>query len=267
MLKQHQTEYDLFLRESLKAYPRESPSSLVLALLAIYRDLPLGAFHNHFCLFDHTHFSDRDLVSLQLRIIRTSDVGYMGYLSDFLRDRTRSQECFAGPKLFAHAAMYCLNYLCDHTAFAQKAPPRMTPRRRRRRQYTPWKWHRRVRREDIGGWRVTPWLWLRRPTLYGSVSQTRVLHHKTNDLIYIHSPHVDISMPSEHNDPVIMYRVNSEKYHLALIYLIYFLPRAAQLDDLAQMCQRLTFASRSQDFPRESARARSCMRIYVAQGE
>ncbi|KAF5314982.1 hypothetical protein D9619_007559 [Psilocybe cf. subviscida] len=264
LIKQHQTEYDAFLRQSLKAYPLESPSSLVLALISVYRDLPLGAFHDRFRLFDHTEFEDRDLFSLQLRIIRTGDVGYMRYLSDFLRDRRRSRECCAGPKLFARAAMYCLYYLCDHKAFEQKSP-RMPPRQGMRRIYTPWKWRRQVIREDIGGWRATPWLWIRRPKTYGSISRTRVPHRRSNDLIYIHAPFVDISLPSAYNDPVVMYRVNTEKYYLALVYLIYFLPRAAKFDDLVHMCQKQILASRSQDFPRESAQARACMQKYSTQ--
>jgi hypothetical protein len=261
----HRSEYDLFLRERIKACSPETPAPLVFALVTIYRQLPIGVFHNRFDLFDGTHFGDQSSAALQLDAIMSIFPGYLEYLSDFLRDPKRSQEFCAGPKLFAQAAKHCLFYLCDHAAFEQKVPPQLSAQQRTRRKYTPWKWHRRVLKEDIRGWSVTPWLWLRRPDLYGRFSETRVLHRKTNDLIYIHSPHLGMSMPSDCNDPAVIYRVNSEKYYLALIYLNYFLPRAAKLEGLVHMCRRLTFASRCQDFPRESARARSIMQTYAAQ--
>jgi hypothetical protein len=140
----------------------------------------------------------------------------------------------------------------------------MSAQQRMRRKHTPWKWHRRVLTQDIRGSRDTPWLWLRRP-VPSTILSTHVLHRKTDDLIYIHSPLFDMTIRSHDDDPVVMYRVNSEKYYLALFYLNYFLPRAAKLDDLVHMCRRLTFASRCQDFPRESARARFNMQKYAAQ--
>lgn len=227
----------------------------------------MGAFHPQFGLFDSFHSGRQSSVALErdsIGVITYPDS--LEYVSEFLCDPKRSQACCAGPELFAQAAKYCLIYLCDHTAFAQKVPPRMSILQRMRRKHTPWKWRRRILRKDIRGPRVAPWLWLRRLTPYFIFSQTYVLHHRTNDLIYIHSPYFDIDNV-ESDDPVVFHRVNSEKYYLALTYLSHFLPRAAKLDNLVDMCQRLTFASRSQDFPRESARARANMQKYVAQSE
>ncbi|KAF5314467.1 hypothetical protein D9619_011740 [Psilocybe cf. subviscida] len=260
LYRYHQSEYDLFLRENLKACLRDDTTSVVFAQVMSYRELPIGAFHEHFGFVKKTN---RALVVLQLNDIRNHGRDYLEYLSNFLRDPKRSREFCAGPGLFAQAAKCCLVYLCDHTAFAQKAPPRMSAQLRMRRKHTPWKWHRRVLREDVRGPRVTPWLWLRHP-LYLGISETRVLHRKTNDQLYVHSAAVYISDPSEYNDPVVKYRVCSEKYYLALIYLSHFLPRAAKLDELVHMCQRLTFASRFQDFRRESAQAWSNMQKYAA---
>lgn len=196
-----------------------------------------------------------------------TDLVYLKYLTDVLHDPKRSMEFYAGPKLFAHAAKHCLLYLCNHAAFSQKAPPRISAQHRMRRKLTPWKWHRRFLREDIKGPGDAPWLWLRRPTApYRPITRTPVFHRRTNDFIYIHIPHISMSIdPPDYNDPVVMHRINSEKYHLALVYLNNFLPRAGQLDELVHMCQRLTLASRSQDFLRESARARSNMKKYIAQ--
>lgn len=58
-------------------------------------------------------------------------------------------------------------------------------------------------------------------------------------------------LKTSYNDPVVMYQVNSEKYHLALICLNHILPRAEMLDELVNMCWRLTFASRSRERARE----------------
>lgn len=186
------------------------------------------------------------------------------YFSNFLRDPMRSRKFCAGPNLFAQTAKYYLSYLCNHSAFAQKAPPRMSAQQCMRRKYNPWKWHRRVIREDIRGPHDTPWLWLRRPTSEGIIMRTYVLHRK-NDLIYAHNLNIYESKLLRDHDLVIIHQMNSEKYHLALSYLNHFLPRAAKLDSLIDMCQRLTLASRSMDFPRESARARSNMQNYAAQ--
>ncbi|KAF5329355.1 hypothetical protein D9619_008937 [Psilocybe cf. subviscida] len=269
LFQHHQFEYDLFLRDSMKACSPESPASLLFALVAVYPKLPIGAIYKQFILFDNAHFKDQSLIAYQLRSILSPETGldYVNYLSDFLRDPKRSREVYVGPKVFGQAAKWCLIYLCDHTAFAQKVTPRISEQQRVRRKYTPWKWHRRVLRHDIGGPGTTPWLWLKRRTITPNgirFSPRRVLH-RTNDLIYVHNPYPGYGLL--HNEPVITYRVNSEKYHLALIYLNYFLPRAAKLDDLVHMCQRLTFASRSQDFPRKSAQARSNMQKYAEQWE
>ncbi|KAF5315207.1 hypothetical protein D9619_007090 [Psilocybe cf. subviscida] len=273
LYQHHQAEYDFFLRESMKACSPEAPAPLVFALVAIYSEfsnikLSECSRYAQYRLFHKSHFEHRALATFQLDMIET-DLRYVEYLSNFLRDPKRSREFYAGPKLFAQAAKYCLLYLCDHRAFAQKIPPRMSAQQRMRRKHTPWKWHRRVLREDIRGSCDTPWLWLRRSTSFGTFSRTLVLHRKANDLVYIHSPRARILLdPAEdEDDPVVIYRLNTEKYYLALTYLNYFLPRAAKLDDLARMCQRLTFASRSQDFPRESARARYHMQAHVAQSE
>ncbi|KAF5329322.1 hypothetical protein D9619_008917 [Psilocybe cf. subviscida] len=229
LYQQHQSEYDLFLEENIKACPPESPISLVFALVANYRKLPIGVIHNQFSLFDMPHFDGRALGAFQILVQCTVVEPNLEYLSSFLHDPKRSREFCIGPKLFAQAAKHCLLYLCNHTAFAQKAPPRVSAQQRMRRKHTPWKWHRRALREDIRGPRITPWLWLQRQSskIYG----TCVLHRKTNDLIYIHNPGPYMSIQYNYNR-IIKHRVNSEKYHLALIYLNHFLPRASKLGEI-----------------------------------
>lgn len=253
----------------MKACSLESPASLLFAAVTISSKLPLGAFHERFSLYNSADFKDPSIVACQLRSIvgntPEEDMDYMKYLSDFLHDPKRSREVCARPILFAQAARHCLLYLCNHTAYQQKAPPQMSPKQRMRRKYAPWKWRRRVLRQDIRASGTTPWFWLR-PFIRNDdeLSRRHVLHRKTNDLIYVHTPHSGHYLPND--DPVVMYRVNSEKYHLALIYLNQLLPRAlpVKLDNLVGMCQRLTLASLSQNFPRQSAQARSNMQEYAA---
>lgn len=183
----------------------------------------------------------------------------------------RSREFCAGPKLFAQAAKWCLIYLCDHTAFGQNKQHRMSAKQRMRRKCSPWKWHRRAMREDIRGPLITPWLWIRRLVPKKGFSNlivlgTSVPHRKANDLVYAHSPHsLELGYSTNKNDPVFMCRLSSERYHLALNHFNYFLPRAEKLEELVHMCQTLTFASLSQNFPRKCARARSNMQKYAAQ--
>lgn len=154
---------------------------LTLALVSIYPRIPTRGLDYQFRLFDGPR-SELDLDACH------NLTHILGYLADFLYNPKRSQEFCAGPKLSAQAAKYCLVYLCDHTASEQRAPPRMSAEQRMRRRYFPWKWHRRVIREDIRGPHVTPWFWLQRPAHFGSFFQPCIFHREITDLIYVHTP-------------------------------------------------------------------------------
>jgi hypothetical protein len=91
LYQHHQSQYDFILRENIKACSPESPASLVFALVTIYRELPIGAFHKGFGLFDSTHFADRTSTALQLDVLTRAHLGYLEYLSDFLRNPERSR--------------------------------------------------------------------------------------------------------------------------------------------------------------------------------
>ncbi|KAF5314863.1 hypothetical protein D9619_007088 [Psilocybe cf. subviscida] len=66
LYQHHQSEYDLVLRERMKACSPESPAALVFALVSISRKLPVGIFHDRFGLVDYSQLGDRVLAAFQL---------------------------------------------------------------------------------------------------------------------------------------------------------------------------------------------------------
>lgn len=184
-------------------------------------------------------------------------------MSDYLCTLSRSHSHAVGPETFAEAAIYCLKYLCRHGAPSRVKVPVMSRRQRRIRRMYPWKWSHRPFPEERGGPGITPWMWLHWPW-----NRRNTLARDRQNIIYAHVPMDSWYIPSDHPDAPLLYlRVDSEKYWLALHYLSLFLQCAGPSDALVEMCRSQVFASRSQDCPGKSRRARMAMREYLERWE
>jgi len=78
---------------------------------------------------------------------------------------------------------------------------------------------------------------------------------------YFSSPELDL------NDPIVLERVQSEKYLLALGYLIFFLPMAGKSEALLQLCRTKAFSRRCCEYPKRTKEARRVIDDYLARME
>lgn len=178
-------------------------------------------------------------------------------IAEYLRTPSRSRAYAVTPRTFAQAAIYTLRYLCRHGAPAQMKVPVMSYRLKCMRRMYPWKWRTRPISEEVRGPGITPWMWLHQP-----LDGTTVLEPHWRDIIYAHHP-LEYWATSTYESPVVYYRMRSERYWLALHYLPLFLQAAGNSDTLVEMCGTKVFASKSQDFPKKSRRARAAMQEYL----
>ncbi|KAF5314953.1 hypothetical protein D9619_007617 [Psilocybe cf. subviscida] len=252
-------DFDSLLSYHFNTDTRTMELAFNVALIPLVRVpnlIPLGAFSEPLRL-DYEALGDADSESTCAVCSPFMAEGAINMISDYLCTPSRSHSHTVGPETFSEAAIYCLRYLCRHGAPAQMNLPVMSYRQRFIRKMYPWKWNQRFIFEEVRGPGVTPWMWLSWPW-----ERKTVLEPYRYDIIYAHLPLDDWATPM-HDSPVVYYRMRSERYWLALHYLTQFLPTAGDSDTLVEMCRTQVFASKSQDFPRKSRRAREAMREYL----
>lgn len=175
-------------------------------------------------------------------------------LSDYLRTPGR-----INTQTFANAAAYCLQYLCNHLGADQTVIPVLNSRLRLMRRACPRRWHRRQVVNKIRGWRETSWMW---SVYFWDEKYSISLRPKRYRPLYAYQRLAVWKRP-ECNSREVENMLRSERYWLGLYYLPILLSRAGHSDTLIDLCQTKIFASKMQEFPRASKRARAAMKLYL----
>lgn len=222
--------------------------------------IPCGALHQELRLDWQTQFVPDPRV-MTLNILGNpcnSSRKVITLLSDYLCTPHRSKIHAVGAQTFANAAVYCLQYLCNHAGTGDGVIPVLSSWLRLTRKTRPWKWRRRRAVDKMRGWRETSWMWV---IYFWDDESIRFLRPKCYWPRYAHI--YTVWGWHRHDPETANNMLRSERYWLGLHYLPIFLSRAGYSDILVEMCKTKVFASKSQDFPGKSRRARTAMKEYL----
>ena len=182
-----------------------------------------------------------------------------------------SQRTFA-KEVYAGAARCSLEFLCGIT----DSDSLVTSHRRfdlynsSLRRNSPWKWRRYFGKGGSCRARkhyrlVRPLAFVSQQVSFGYVSPTLIMNKTKSKPNYFHA-YFSVGEPFL-DDSIVLNRIQSEKYLLALGYLVFFLPMAGRSESLLQLCRMKGFSQRCCEYPKRTKEARRAIEKYLSRME
>jgi len=135
------------------------------------------------------------------------------------------------------------------------------------RRNSPWKWRRNFGKGGSCRARkqyrlIRPLEYINQENSFTRLSIRCIMRKRRSKPIYFHAYFPAPDHFSE--DLVVLDRVQSEKYLLALGYLIFFLPMAGESEPLLHLCKTKVFSQRCCEYPKRTKEARHAIDNYLA---